>query len=215
MKCSYCGHENPSDYNFCENCGKPLSSSATPIVQPIQQTQGTCPFCGYQNPQDNKFCENCGKELPSIGAVITGAVITPPSAEKVCSNCGNRNPPDVLFCEKCGLKLVGIQPPPVPPPRIMQATLLMPDGSNLSFTSGESIGRTNLARFINTEEASWISRNHFSITLDGAKYFIEDVNSLNGTKLNGIDIKGMGRQEIKDGDTITVADVLSLTFKIL
>jgi pSer/pThr/pTyr-binding forkhead associated (FHA) protein len=42
---------------------------------------------------------------------------------------------------------------------------------------------------------------------------VEDLNSANGTKTNGSDIRGKSRQELKDGDRIEVADVVALTFK--
>lgn len=55
---------------------------------------------------------------------------------------------------------------------------------------------------------------HFKIYLRGMKWFIEDSGSTNGTLLNGVEIRGKGPQELKDGDTISPGGVLNLTFQI-
>jgi pSer/pThr/pTyr-binding forkhead associated (FHA) protein len=47
------------------------------------------------------------------------------------------------------------------------------------------------------------------------KYFIEDYQSANGTKLNGVDIKGRGLHLLKTGDKIDVAGILVLIFRVL
>jgi hypothetical protein len=42
---------------------------------------------------------------------------------------------------------------------------------------------------------------------------MEDLNSMNGTKTNGIEIRGR-RCELNNGDKIEVAGVAALTFKV-
>ena len=56
MKCENCGHQNPANAKFCENCGQPL------IEKTVSSTQ-TCPNCGEINDSHNKFCEKCGFDL--------------------------------------------------------------------------------------------------------------------------------------------------------
>lgn len=49
MECSNCGHHNPAEANFCEQCGQSLTI--------------TCPVCSYVSPASAKFCSNCGNLL--------------------------------------------------------------------------------------------------------------------------------------------------------
>jgi len=55
---------------------------------------------------------------------------------------------------------------------------------------------------------------HFKIYLRGMKWFIEDSGSTNGTLLNGVEIRGKGPQELKDGDEISPGGVIRLVFQI-
>jgi len=55
---------------------------------------------------------------------------------------------------------------------------------------------------------------HFKIYLRGMKWFIEDSGSTNGTLLNGVEIRGKGPQELKDGDVISPAGVVNLVFQL-
>ncbi len=52
-----------------------------------------------------------------------------------------------------------------------------------------------------------ISRNHARIFFDNCAYFIEDLNSSNGTKINDNSIPAYTLTEIAVGDTITFADL--------
>ncbi len=56
----------------------------------------------------------------------------------------------------------------------------------------------------------YISRRHFAVGRLGGGYFIEDLGSTNGTFVNGVDIRGMGRVDVKPGDVISVANVVEL-----
>ena len=49
MICPTCGHENPLNAKFCNNCGSSLALS--------------CPNCGQENPPGSRFCNNCGHKL--------------------------------------------------------------------------------------------------------------------------------------------------------
>lgn len=66
-----------------------------------------------------------------------------------------------------------------------------------------------------------ISRQHFTISQENDKYYIEDGNtavqdkpSANHTYLNGVDITDKGQQELKDGDVIDLANTVKLTFRM-
>ena len=57
---------------------------------------------------------------------------------------------------------------------------------------------------------SWISRQHARITPAGGRYFLEDLNTPNGTLVNGAKIK---KSELHDGDRIRLG-VCELTFTL-
>jgi hypothetical protein len=97
---------------------------------------------------------------------------------------------------------------------VAKARLMLPDSSEISLTEAvRPIGRSDFDKAASPEALKYISRQHLLIRSGGGSHFAEDHNSANGTKINGVEIKGKGRQELKDGDRIEVADVVALTFK--
>ncbi|GAH60469.1 unnamed protein product [marine sediment metagenome] len=88
------------------------------------------------------------------------------------------------------------------------------DGSEINITKNETLGRAELSRFVSPDKTTLISRQQFTISIDGTNFYIEDEDSTNGTMLNNVEIKDMGRQELKDGDEIKVADEFTLKFSI-
>jgi len=81
--------------------------------------------------------------------------------------------------------------------------------------SSRTFGRPDFVRFLPEKEYKFVSREHFTISKDGDKFYIRDNGSANGTKLNGVDIKGSGKKELKDGSKILVADTEELQFNII
>jgi hypothetical protein len=116
-----------------------------------------------------------------------------------------------------------VQPPvnQAPPTGIIPATvvyrgskLVLPDGNNIILAEATKyLGRSDFEKSVAPNAVSMISRQHFFIKYEDGKYFIDDYSSANGTKVNGIDIKGKGWQELKDGDKIDIANVAVVTFK--
>lgn len=65
--------------------------------------------------------------------------------------------------------------------------------------------------FLDLPAAGYISRLHFALKLEGGELYIKDLDSKNGTKVNGVDIKGRGWVPLKPGDVVEVASVVALT----
>lgn len=61
------------------------------------------------------------------------------------------------------------------------------------------VGRDASAQFV--LEDTLVSRRHFQVVQDGGTWFLEDLGSTNGTRLNGSREK---RSPLGDGDTIKV-----------
>lgn len=88
-----------------------------------------------------------------------------------------------------------------------------PGGTTMPVT-GKPLGRRDLQALVSPDKADLISRKHIEVTYENSQYFIEDINSTNGTKLNGSDIRGTGKHSIANGDKVELAGVLTLTFKV-
>lgn len=97
---------------------------------------------------------------------------------------------------------------------LSSARMVLPDNSEIHI-SGKTrrLGRADFEKYLSPEALMFISRQHFLIISDGGKYYVEDLNSANGTKANGVLMRSGERHELKDGDRILVADVLTLTFR--
>jgi len=110
-------------------------------------------------------------------------------------------------------------PPPPPPQETITyiARLETRDGKVVPITSvRQALGRKDFEKLVDPALARAISREHFTIFYDfrAGRFYIEDRSSTNGTLLNGTNIRGKGPVELKEGDTISPAGVLNLTFKI-
>jgi len=93
-----------------------------------------------------------------------------------------------------------------------RASLISPDGKALPVTDGV-LGRRELLGLAQPVKADLISRQHLSITYEDGRYMIEDLNSTNGTRINGVEISCHGKQPVEDGDIIEVAGILKLVFR--
>ncbi|WP_243665518.1 FHA domain-containing protein [Vulcanisaeta sp. JCM 16159] len=126
-------------------------------------------------------------------------------------------------------------PPPSPRPSVTGPTIVserreatkvgvvlyrlrLPNGVEVPVTEAVRVfGRETFERYgVPPDVLQMISREerggHFRIFLRGNKWYVEDLNSTNGTLLNGKEIKGKGPQELKNGDTISPAGVLDIKF---
>jgi hypothetical protein len=184
-----------------------------------------CSKCGKDNPPDNRFCDNCGQELVAAGSTPVQPIKGVGASGIQCPNCKSMNTPDSAFCEKCGASLSAApQPSPVPapapapgliPPAVKAGgVLVLPDSTELPVTAKKVIGRVDLAKYASPAEVGWISRQHFTIFEENGVFYIQDDKSTNGTKLDGIEIKQQGKQQVKDGSEILVGDAVKLKFKM-
>jgi pSer/pThr/pTyr-binding forkhead associated (FHA) protein len=94
------------------------------------------------------------------------------------------------------------------------AKLILPDKSEIPLVeSVKSLGRNDFEKSLPPEKLQYVSRQQLIIKFVNGKYLIEDSDSANGTKVNGMEIKGRYPQELKDGDSINISDVMSFTFR--
>src|SRR3954471_6795373 len=82
-------------------------------------------------------------------------------------------------------------------------------GAEFPFDSQEArLGRTADNDIVVKDSGA--SRSHARVFQKGGRYFVEDLKSANGTKINHNVITGS--KEVKDGDTITIGEVM-FTFR--
>lgn len=74
------------------------------------------------------------------------------------------------------------------------------------------LGRQNFMGAISADDLQFIGREHFKIMKMDDGFYIEDLGSENGTKLNGEEIRGAGKKKLNDGGEIVVADVLKMKY---
>jgi hypothetical protein len=95
------------------------------------------------------------------------------------------------------------------------AKFVTSDGRRIPLPSnGGTMGRNEFRSCVMPDKANQISREHIRIFRENDDYYLEDVDSMNGTRLNGYRITGKGRQSLKDGDEIELAGILTMTFKV-
>ncbi len=85
------------------------------------------------------------------------------------------------------------------------------NGTEKVFESAETqivIGRSTSGSFcdFNLSPDFKVSRSHARVFLEGNEYWIEDLDSKQGTKVNGEEIKGRGKQELRSGDVVVIGE---------
>ena len=95
---------------------------------------------------------------------------------------------------------------------------LLIDGRALRFRSSRVvIGREDLASILPPDRLAYVTRKarggQFQIIRYGNAFYIQDPGSTNGTYVNGVDIRGRGWVQLKDGDVISVSNAFQMVFR--
>jgi tRNA A-37 threonylcarbamoyl transferase component Bud32 len=141
-----------------------------------------------------------------------------PSAPGICFRCGAANNPNSRFCTRCGYDLSGA--------RAQNDRYVLPDGRKLlarvSFRNGPLAGmsymlhqdETTLGRTTDNDvmiQDGTVSRQgHARLNFHEGVWFLEDLNSSNGTFVNGSRI--VQPAPLQPGDEVRLGDVI-LTFE--
>lgn len=98
-------------------------------------------------------------------------------------------------------------------PRKKLAKLILPDNNHLTITQYERIfGREDFVGVLIADQLLFIGKKHFKLTRLDDGFYIEDLNTKNSTRINGEDIKGLGKIKLKNNDRILLADTLNLLY---
>lgn len=99
-------------------------------------------------------------------------------------------------------------------PKNFVAKLILPDNKVCLMKDEKRIfGREDFLGSLTTDTLMYIGHNHFKITKKDKDFYLKDLNSTNGTKLNGEEVEDH-EFKLSDGDQISVADVLDFEFKV-
>lgn len=188
LVCAHCGAELQPNNVFCEMCGTRVSVQKTPVAEP---------------------------NVPALADVriqqaspIPSTLVTGPG-----SAMGGRT------------VMVGaphaMAAPPVPaiarPPRA--SLIIRASGAALAFPAGQTkvlVGRQDPVRGIFPEidltdhggDEGGVSRRHAHIAYEDGQFTLEDLNSVNGTFVNGVRVPSGERSPITEGDEIRLGRVL-------
>jgi len=102
------------------------------------------------------------------------------------------------------------------PSDVSSAKIALPNGLEIQLAANSRVvGRADLVRALTVDELGLISRRHFEVKSEDEQFYIEDLDSANGTKLNGEDISGKGPVSLNNDDVIEPAGAIQLKFILL
>ena len=98
-------------------------------------------------------------------------------------------------------------------PRRLLAKLILPDNKEFTINQYQRIfGREDFIGLLVVDDLLFIGKEHFKLTRMDDGFYIEDLNTKNGTIINGEDIQGLGKIKLKNNDEIAVAKILSIHY---
>ena len=195
------GHTSASE-DYCDVCGMPIDAAAvtpgqppappdppdhapaTIAAGPAALTRPSCPNCATVNLPDALFCENCGYDF------TTGTMprpLTPPAEAPIPDGAPGGDGSAPMAAETFDwVAEVWIDPAwyeaqdsPDPMPSPGLPTVVPLRGRSLL------VGRTSKSRnihpAIDCESDSGVSRRQAQLTTDGQRWWVEDLESANGT----------------------------------
>lgn len=184
------GHDS-SEADFCSECGMRMGTTAPAAAAPAKPE--SCPDCSLdRSAEGGKFCEFCGYNFSTStsGALKNKKPESPAAPAAVW---------EVLIEVDPSLRTEGS---PAAPENIAPRRVRLTAESNL-------IGRTSEKRAIHPEIAldqdDAVSHRHALIKLlPNSGLVLRDIESSNGTRINGTDLRPLTDVNIKAGDKITL-----------
>jgi hypothetical protein len=178
------GHESATD-DFCDTCGAPIATppAAAPPPEPPTPEAGaglkkSCPNCGGQNAADALFCEACGYDFTTGQRPPASPVPSTPSAPAPASTATLAGAdwvaeiwidPDFFAAQHAA----GVCPTGGAP------TVVPLTGREL--TIGRRSSSSGTAVDIDCSGDSATSHRHAKLTLDHDRWYLQDLDSMNGT----------------------------------
>ena len=235
--CSNCGVELPDGVSFCDACGTPVrgqgqgQGAAAPVGGTVGVSAGasagngfgstSCPVCGAAAMPGEAFCDNCGASLmsPASGTGASSGVSSPsygppPSYSSAPMGSGGAYgsaapAPASAPSRQVHASLVITSPPP-------PATIQIPNRNELivgrSDPQSNSYPDVDLGPYGGLDLG--VSRRHFRLTRTGDTFYLEDLNAMNGSVVNGQRVPPYTLHPLRSGDRIVLGK-LEMAFEVV
>jgi FHA domain len=100
-----------------------------------------------------------------------------------------------------------------PKRNVSSAKLILPNNTNIIIDgTGRIVGREDFVGIVSTDKLLYIGKNHFRIIKNHDGFYIEDLNTKNGTQLNGKDVEENSLKPLKSNDEILIGKTLKIKF---
>lgn len=213
--CPQCGQSAIPGEAFCDNCGAPLSAPARPVAAaPVPPQSAAPPQPVYPPPTPVAAPPTAPAAPPSYQASSVPPVTAPPTVPAAPSVPPSSQAP--------------LAPPVVPPSKpaaVSGRTSLAPSslvvvgtGAVLPLPAASQalVGRSDpVSKFYPDIDLGpygaldqGVGRRHARIFLQGGQVMIEDLDSVNGTLVNGQRVLPHQSRALSDGDQITLGRML-------
>lgn len=184
LTCPSCGEPVEDDWDACPFCTTDLDES-----EPAESRPDACPECEYEPiAAEMNICPKCKTSLPGEGSTPAGHAEPAHPAES-----GDSEPDDVVVLD-------------------------FDAGGSMEVSHGTTLG-TELRQHLHdngvpTEDAMRISRQHLKFKQTPTGFQVVDLESTNGTELNGEKLEPNREYDIADGDRLELGGTTDVTVHI-
>lgn len=208
LTCPVCGAEIIPGAIFCDDCGSDLRMAGA--VNPNSTIQAVAIPLASKPPAGSGGAEMLADSYP-------------------CPNCGHSNRPGAAFCEACGTAQTRTAPspqgalpayqPPIPSAATPTASLTLRDtGVKLKFPPDAReivVGRADDISGAFPEidlepygaQDAGVSRRHVRISYSEGAWKVEDLSSVNGTRLNRNRLPPARETVLNSGDELRLGNL--------
>ncbi|AJM77093.1 FHA domain-containing protein [Rathayibacter toxicus] len=205
--------------DYCDICDEPIAAASTahPATEVIPSVGAVCPHCSFPNEIDALLCENCGYDFTA--AALPTAAPAHPATEVIPVVTSAVPSPDEATAISAASDSVWIAELWVDPEwyaeRRADDPMPSPGSGNTVMLCQRSllVGRPSVSRGISPQidcgSDPGVSRRHCQLSTDGYRWWVEDLQSANGTylasagaPLPNTPIPPGQRREIEEGDRL-------------
>jgi pSer/pThr/pTyr-binding forkhead associated (FHA) protein len=98
-------------------------------------------------------------------------------------------------------------------PQKLLAKLILPDKNFLTISDKQqTFGRDDFLGSVVSDQLLFIGKEHFKISRREDGFYIEDLNTKNGTIVNGEEIKGQGKIRLVNESQIVISQIFTVTY---
>jgi hypothetical protein len=190
LTCPQCGAAAIPGEAFCDNCGAPLNAPARPLAPAPAPaySAGVPPQPSYPAPQPSTYASGA----PTAQQLTPAPVPAPPPVAPVQAPPRSTLAPSQLVVAASG------------------AALPLPNAAQAIVGRGDPVSNFFPDIDLNPYGAldNGVGRRHIRLFIQGGQLMLEDLDSTNGTVLNGQKLVAHQPQPLRDGDQIIVGKLL-------